>query len=413
MHRHDDHHHPHSHHHPHHAQPQPPAPSRNHVSNDPPPTTRRDFFHFLMGSAIAGTSVLELASHRAAWATAASATAAHNLFTLTKAADDVYFAYAHPLTVINCNAAIFVRSHDVVVVDAHSRPSSAAALLAQLRREVTGKPVRYLINTHCHWDHTQGDRAYLETGHKVDIIASNTTKDLLEGKMPLHTKSPLDSVPQLIEDFHKRAERSSSTAEKAFCAEQIRQLKAYQQDMKQYRLELPTITFDKTYLLQDPAFDLHIEFHGRAHTAGDIFIFCPQRRALASGDAIHCWLPNIADGYPRLWPRTIDEVARLDFHHLLGGHGPMQSTRTVMNCQRNYIEELVELVEVSRRAGQTLQEMQQNLTVARFRSLQSNHYGAFVARALAEGNPHFGPTPPLQTEVNNNIRDVYNNLDRA
>lgn len=414
---HADHTHPHPHAHHEHVHPHAAERPRNHVTAEPAPgpglTTRREFFHFLMGSALAGASVLELAAHRAAWATAGSATAAHNLFEMQKAAEGVYFAFAHPLTVINCNAAIFVRAHDVVVVDAHSRPSSAAALLAQLRREVTDKPVRYLINTHCHWDHTQGDRAYLETGHKVDIIASNTTKELLEGKMPLHTKSPLDSVPQLIEDFEKRAERSSSTVEKAFCAEQIRQLKAYRQDMKQYRLELPTITFEESYLLEDAAFDLHLEFHGRAHTAGDIFIYCPQRRALASGDAIHCWLPNIADGYPRLWPHTIDAVGQRDFQYLLGGHGPMQSTRTIMTCQRNYLEELVELVEVSKRAGQTLQEMQQRLTVASFRSLRSNGYGAFVARTLADDNTHFGPMPPLQNEVNANIRDVYNNLDRA
>ena len=402
-----------THHHTHtHAHLHAPAHSHNHVEAPSLPS-RRDFFHFLMGSAIAGASVLELATHRAAWATAASATAAHNLFDIQKAADGVYFALAHPLAIINCNAAIFVRSRDVVVVDAHSRPSSAAALLAQLRREVTDKPVRYLINSHCHWDHTQGDRAYLETGHKVDIIASNATKELLEGKQPLHTKSPLDTVPQLIETFTKRAEKAASTAEKAFCAEQIRQLRAYQNDMKQYRLELPTITFDKTYLLSDPAFDLHLEFHGRAHTAGDIFVFCPQRRALASGDASHCWLPNIADGFPRLWPQTLDQVARLEFKYLLGGHGPMQSTRTIMTCQRNYIEELVELVEVGKRAGQTLEEMKQRLAVAKFKSLQSNNYGAFVAKTLSDDNTHFGPMPPLQEEVNNNIRDVYNNLDRA
>ena len=404
------------HHHPHaghtHAHPHPPALPHNHVEAPTLPS-RRDFFHFLMGSAIAGASILELASHRAAWATAASATAAHNLFNIGKAADGVYFAHARPLTIINCNAAIFVRSHDVVVVDAHSRPSSAAALLAQLKREVTGKPVRYLINTHFHWDHTQGDRAYLETGHKVDIIASNATKALLEGKTPTRTKAPLDTVPELIENFRKRAEKASAAAEKAFCAEQISQLRAYQQDMNQYRLELPTITFDKTYLLEDPDFDLHLEFHGRAHTAGDIFVFCPQRHALASGDASHCWLPNIADGYPRLWPRTLDEVAQLDFKYLLGGHGPMQSDRTIMTCQRNYIEELVELVEVGKRAGQTLEEMKQRLTVARFKSLQSNNYGAYVAKALSDDNTHFGPMPPLQNDVNDNIRDVYNNLDKT
>ena len=54
----------------------------------------------------------------------------------------------------------------VVVVDAHSKPSAAASLIAQIRREVTDKPVRYVVNTHFHWDHMQGDHAYRQTGQR-------------------------------------------------------------------------------------------------------------------------------------------------------------------------------------------------------------------------------------------------------
>ncbi len=48
--------------------------------------------------------------------------------------------------------------------------------MAQIKREVTDKPVRYLVNTHFHWDHTQGDRTYKAANAKVEIIASETTK---------------------------------------------------------------------------------------------------------------------------------------------------------------------------------------------------------------------------------------------
>jgi glyoxylase-like metal-dependent hydrolase (beta-lactamase superfamily II) len=356
---------------------------------------------------------MELAWHRAAWASAAAPTSSGDLFNISKAANGVFFAHARPLTVINCNAAIFVRSKDVVVVDAHSRPSSAVALIAQIKREVTQLPVRYVINTHFHWDHTQGNNGYRMNGEKVDIISSETTKKLLEANAVDRLHASLDAIPQQIEDFRKRAEQASSSAEKAFCAEQIRQLEAYRDEMNDFTLELPSITFDKTYLLKDPAFDLQLDFHGHAHTAGDIFVFCPQQRALATGDASHCWLPNIADGYPRLWPATLDEVAKADFKYLLGGHGPMQTDRTVMTNQRNYIEELVEKVDEGKKAGRTLEEMKQRLTIESLKSLQSNGYGAFLTKTLAADNTHFGPMPPLQNDVNDNIRDVYNNLDRA
>jgi cyclase len=377
------------------------------------PGSRRDFLRILMGGALAGASVMELAYHRAAWARAAVPADDGELFDIQKAGDGVYFAHARPQTVINCNAAIFVRSKDVVVVDAHSKPSAAASIIRQIRREVTDKPVRYVINTHFHWDHTQGDRAYTETGRKVDFIASSMTKQLMEEFAVARMKASADAVPQQIENMRHRAERSTLEAEKAFCAEQIRQLEAYQADLKNYELELPTITFDKSYLLADPAYDLHLEFHGRSHTAGDVFVFCPQQRAVATGDAIHGWLPNIADGYPRLWPGTVDEVGRADFKYILGGHGPMQADRIVMMCQRNYIEELTEKVEAGRKAGLSVAELQERLTVSSLKSMQSNGYQAFLERTLAASHPHFGKMPPLQHDVNANISDVYKNLDKV
>src|SRR5690349_9967522 len=138
--------------------------------------SRRDFFSTAFGSVLAGASIIEEAVLRATWARAQAPTADANLFRIEKVADNVYAALARPQALTNCNAAIFVNSQDVLVVDAHSKPSAAAALIAQIKKEVTTKPVRYLVNTHFHWDHTQGDAAYKANGAKVEIIASETTK---------------------------------------------------------------------------------------------------------------------------------------------------------------------------------------------------------------------------------------------
>jgi glyoxylase-like metal-dependent hydrolase (beta-lactamase superfamily II) len=366
-----------------------------------------------MGGALAGASVMELAYHRAAWARSAATEGAAKLFDLQKAADGVFFAHARVQAMINCNAAIFVRSKDVVVVDAHSKPSAAVALLAQIKHEITDKPVRYVVNTHFHWDHTQGNHAYAQTGHKVDFIATSTTRQLMADLAVKRMKESVDAVPAEIEKLRKRAEKSSSAPERAWCADQIRQIEAYSAEMKHYTLELPTITFDKSHLLSDSAYDLHLGFHGQAHTGGDLFVFCPQQKALATGDASHCWLPNLGDGYPRMWPRTIDEVTKLDFKYVLGGHGPMQSNRSVMTSQRNYIEELTERVEAAKKAGQSLEEMKKRITIASLRSMQSNGYAEFVDKTVSVENPNWGPTPPLQDSVNENIRDVLHNLDKA
>lgn len=401
-HSHDGHTHTHAH-------------ARNHVEPEPGPTSRRDFLRVLMGGALAGASVMELAWHRAAWARAAGPEADGKLFDLEKAAEGVYFAKARPQAMINCNGAVFVRSKDVVVVDAHSKPSAAASLVAQIKRELTDKPVRYVINTHFHWDHTQGDHAYTQTGQKVDFIASSATKKLLSDLGAARAKESLDQIPPQLEKLRKRAESSTSAAEKEFCADQIRQIEAYQAEMKDYEPELPTITFDNAYQLRDAAFDLHLGFHGHAHTAGDVFVFCPQRRAIATGDASHGWVPNLGDGYPHAWPATIDKVMQADFQYVLGGHGPMQSDRVVMTNQRNYIDELTGKVEEAKRDGLSIEEMQKRFTVAKLRSLQSNGYAEFLTRIQAEGHPRFSAADdtPLQDDINGNIRDILKNLNRA
>jgi cyclase len=401
-HSHAHHSHSHEHSHPH-----------NHAAAGDGLTSRRDFLRVLMGGALAGASILELAYHRAAWARAAAPGSDSNLFDIQQVANGIYFAQARPQAMLNCNAAIFVRSKDVVVVDTHSKPSAAASLIGQMKREVTPKPVRYVINTHFHWDHTQGSAAYCRTGEKVEFIASAATRDLMAKLSVDRMKASVGEVPKQIDGLRKRAAHSTSAAEKAFCADQVRQLEAYQAELKDYTPELPTITFDKSYVLQDPSYDLHIDFRGHAHTAGDVVVFCPQERAIATGDVIHGFLPFIADGFPRIWPGTIDAIGQADFRNIMPGHAALQTDRTVMTNLRNYIEELTGKVEQGKKAGWTVAEMQQRITVASLKSLHSNGYAGYLARMSEQSHSHFEKLPPLQNDVNVNIGEIYRNLDRT
>jgi cyclase len=378
-------------------------------------SSRRDFLRSLMGTTLAGASMVELGWHRGAWARAAAHGSDARLFDLHRAAEGVFLAQARPQSraMINCNAVVFVRSKDVVVVDAHGRPSAASALIDQLKREVTDKPVRYVINTHFHGDHTQGNRAYRASGRPVDFISSTTTKELISDLGATRAKASLDDARAEIEALHKQAEKAPTTKEKAFCADQIRQLEAYAAELKDYSPELPTITFDNSYLLPDSAFDLHLEFHGRAHSAGDIYILCPQRSSIATGDACMGWVPNLVDAYPKDWPRTLDAVGQIGFDHVLGGHGALESGHGVMRSLGNYIEELTGRVERAKELGRNVAEMQKQITADSLKSLASNGYGASLTSAMTAGIAHFGAPVPLQVWVNWNIADIDKNLDRA
>src|SRR5215813_8534082 len=101
--------------------------------------------------------------------------AGEDLFAIKTVADGVYAAIAKPQYKINCNAAIVVLDDSVLVVDTHSKPSAARALIAQIKK-LTDKPVRYVVNTHFHWDHYQGNEAYPSSWPAaIEIISSEAT----------------------------------------------------------------------------------------------------------------------------------------------------------------------------------------------------------------------------------------------
>src|ERR1700736_979445 len=81
--------------------------------------SRRDFLNTLFAG-VFGAGILRVARHRSAWAQALSSAATPGQFEIQKVAADVYFALARPWALPNSNAAIFVNSSDVLVVDAHS-----------------------------------------------------------------------------------------------------------------------------------------------------------------------------------------------------------------------------------------------------------------------------------------------------
>jgi hypothetical protein len=151
--------------------------------------------------------------------------------------------------------------------------------------------------------------------------------------------------------------------------------------------------------LKSSSGDLHIDFHGKAHTAGDIQVFSPSKKVVAAGDTIIGFLPNLGDGYPRPWPRTIDSIAQLKFDR--------------MSQFRNYIEDLTARVEQGKKAGRSLAELQETLTPASLPTLQDHGFGSFVADNLDKYSIYIGQRTPLEDRLTGNITAIFNNLDKA
>src|SRR5947209_4811213 len=131
------------------------------------------------------------------------------LFDLKRVADGIYAAIAKPAAMLNCNAAVVVNRDHVLVVDTHSKPSAARALINQIRAEVTELPVRYVVDSHLHGDHAMGNEAYPKAfGANVEAISSAKTREWLETLGLPRLKATLAPVPKRVADFRAKLEAS-------------------------------------------------------------------------------------------------------------------------------------------------------------------------------------------------------------
>jgi len=293
-------------------------------------------------------------------------TAAPNedLFEIKPIADGVYAAIARPAYKVNCNAAIIILGDAVLVVDTHSKPSAARALIEQIKK-LTPKPVKFVVNTHFHWDHYQGNQAYPSSWPAgVEIISSEATRENIERIGIPRVKNEIVTMPQEIANLKKDLEKASTAEQKNAIQENIRQAEAYFAELKSMQVTLPTMTFDRSLILRRGGRTVEILWLGRAHTDGDVFVFLPNEKVIVTGDALHGWTPFMGDSYPYDWIQTLDAAEKLDFNSVLGGHGDVMHGKLRFELWKSYFRDLMDRTAAGYAEGATPDEARK--TVADF-----------------------------------------------
>jgi cyclase len=293
-----------------------------------------------------------------------AATHDKDLFELKKVGDGVYAAIAAPAYKVNSNAAVIVTNDGVIVVDSHSKPSAARAVYQQIQA-VTKQPVRKIVNSHFHWDHWQGNEIYTSSGQSVEVVATERTKDNLTradsgvGGVPFIAKQ-LAALPAEIQKLKDEAARASDAQTKARIESNLRQAEAYLEELKQLKPALPTRTVAATQTVTEGGREIQLQVLGRAHTDGDLFVFLPKEKVVVTGDALIDWMPFLNDGYPEDWVRTLDSLERLDFTHIIPGHGEV-APKSHLSFFRGYLSDLIAAVKKAAGEGATLDEMKAKL----------------------------------------------------
>jgi len=244
-------------------------------------------------------------------------------------APGVWFRAAEPDKGIIANTG-WVEFRDwVLVIDANF-PWGARAVLEDLRK-TTGKPIRFVFDTHYHGDHAFGNSVLVDAG--AAIVCSEDCFAESKAKNPASWAN------------NKDASKLGAPTD---------------------RLEHPQLAFRDGMVFDDGAQRVELVKMGPGHTKGDAVAWLPKQRILFTGDlCVNRPGNNIADvdADPDGWVRALDRLLERDVAILIPGHGA-QGTKDAIAGQRAYLADLIQQVRAGISRGATAGELEGRLTFA-------------------------------------------------
>lgn len=241
-------------------------------------------------------------------------------FTVKKIGEGVYAAISPDRSKAGSNAGFVVGDDGVLVVDTFISTDAAKELLDEIRK-VTDLPIRYVVNTHYHLDHTGGNAVFKQAG--ASIVAQRNVRDWL------HTEN--------LKFFGANPKPEDKARVDALVGPDTVYKKSLNLTLGSRRVEVRSLP---------------------GHTGGDSVIFIPDADVVFAGDLV--WqhhLPNLIDASTASWIQTLDKL--MSEHPkatFVSGHGDL-ATASDVAAFRDYLNILridVAKVQADGKSGQEL-----------------------------------------------------------
>lgn len=277
--------------------------------------------------------------------------------TLEPVADGVFVALQpHEHRFSDANVTVIVGEDAAMIVDAPANADFVRGVVEALP-EVTDRPVRYVVNTHWHSDHTQGNALYRELlGAEVAFVGHESLADDVPNRAAAFVTEQLAKIDAQLPEAEARLEsgvkedgEAMTEEEEAAYRESIDRAKDWAAANRGVEFISPTVTYTGEKVIDLGGRRVRL-IHFRAHTRGDTVILIQDAGVLVTGDLLDD-LPYVGHGYPREWVNTLKEIEKLEAARYVPGHGPVFEGPAQLALVRDYIEALVLHAENAVEAG--------------------------------------------------------------
>ena len=295
--------------------------------------------------------------------------------TLTEVRNGIYLAQT-TAQLFNSNALVIVNDDDVVLVDSHITPSKARDLIASIA-VLTPKPVTTLINSHFHFDHSDGNQAF----PGIPIIGHEFTRKKM-ASAPLEEPTwtgTLAGNKATLARLQKQVAAEENGEKKSELQAYLEMFAAHAKDFEEVDPLPPDVTLNERLTLFRGSREIQIIFLGRAHTGGDVAVYFPQDRLVFTGDMALSGPSFLGDGYVDEWSQTLENLKALDFDVFVPGHGQPVTDRRRIDLVQAYYRDLWKKVSAKHAAGVSAEEAAPTIDMTNHTEIPIRNVGVGLA----------------------------------
>ena len=269
------------------------------------------------------------------------------------------------------NVMIIINTKDVVVVDTSLFPGTAKLIVSEIKK-LTPLPVRYVVNTHWHDDHLFGNAVFREAWPGVEFIAHPNTRSDAAAKAFGSIQEDVKNNEKQIETYRAMLNTELTPEKRKRVEYLITVFEKYGREIPGVVTQLPDVLITDSMTLDRSPRTIEIHFLGRGNTRGDLVVYLPKEKILATGDLVVNPVPFGMGSYYGEWVATLDKLMKFDATTLVLGHGGLEHDFSYVRTVRDLLSTLVTQVQAEVAKGATLEEVQKRVTLADWRAKLSD-----------------------------------------